>query len=275
MKTRIITGLCMLVVAIPLLIWSDTALFSVALALLALVGTFEYLRCIGAEKTPGFAIPSCLFASAAPFLLRYLTDKWTLLFGVAYIYVFFMLTYAMLTIGTTDFATAAKATVGTLYISSGFSCLLATRDLEHGMFFLMMVVVTAFGTDIFAYFTGYFFGKHKLIPTVSPKKTVEGALGGTLIAAAAFVGCGMVYAHIYDSVRPHFIAMFVCGAILSVISQLGDLVASYFKRNSGIKDYGNIFPGHGGVLDRFDSVIAIAPILYIMLYDPTIFTIFK
>lgn len=275
MKTRIITGICMVIVAIPFIVWSHTVALSILIALLSLVGVFEYLRCIGTEKTLGFAIPSCLFALAVPFLLRYLSGKWTLLFGVAYVYVFFMLAYAMLTIGTTDFAKAAKATVGTLYISSGFSCLLATRDLEHGLFFLIMIIVTAFGTDIFAYFTGYFFGKHKLIPAVSPKKTVEGALGGTLIAAAAFVGCGMAYAHLYGTVRPHILAMFVCGAILSVISQLGDLIASYVKRNSGIKDYGNLFPGHGGVLDRFDSVIAIAPILYIMLSDPTIFTIFK
>ena len=275
MKTRIITGFCMVIVAIPLIIWSDTVALSIAIALLSLVGVFEYLRCVGAEKTLGFSIPSCLFALAAPFLLRYLPGKWTLLFGAAYVYVFFMLAYAMLTMGTTDFDKVAKATVGTLYISSGFACLLAARDLAHGLFLLIMIIVTAFGTDIFAYFTGYFFGRHKLIPTVSPKKTVEGAVGGTLIAAAAFVGCGMVYAHLYGTVRPHIFAMFICGAILSVISQIGDLIASYFKRNSGIKDYGNLFPGHGGVLDRFDSVIAVAPVMYIMLSDSTIFTIFK
>ena len=93
--------------------------------------------------------------------------------------------------------------------------------------------------------------------------------------AALFVGCGVLYANLYKVARPHVLSLFICGALLSVISQLGDLIASYFKRNSGIKDYGRLFPGHGGVLDRFDSVIAIAPVMYILLSDPQIFAIFR
>ena len=104
---------------------------------------------------------------------------------------------------------------------------------------------------------------------------MEGAIGGTLLAAALFVGCGVLYANLYKVARPHVLSLFICGALLSVISQLGDLIASYFKRNSGIKDYGRLFPGHGGVLDRFDSVIAIAPVMYILLSDPQIFAIFR
>ena len=275
MKTRIITGACMVAVAIPLLIWSDTPVLSAAIVLLALIGVFEYLRCIGIEKALGFAIPSYLMAAAAPLMARYLNGHWMFFFGVAYVYTFYMLAHAMLTSEKSDFSKVAKAVVGTLYISSGFACLLAARDLEHGLFLLIMIVVTAFGTDIFAYFSGYFFGKHKLITAVSPKKTVEGAIGGTLLAAALFVGCGVLYANLYKVARPHVLSLFVCGALLSVISQLGDLIASYFKRNSGIKDYGKLFPGHGGVLDRFDSVIAIAPIMYILLSDPQIFAIFR
>ena len=184
MKTRIITGACMVAVAIPLLIWSVTPVLSAAIVLLALIGVFEYLRCIGIEKALGFAIPSYLMAAAAPLMARYLNGHWMFFFGVAYVYTFYMLAHAMLTSEKSDFSKVAKAVVGTLYISSGFACLLAARDLEHGLFLLIMIVVTAFGTDIFAYFSGYFFGKHKLIPAVSPKKTVEGALGGLLGSVA-------------------------------------------------------------------------------------------
>lgn len=275
MKTRIITGACMVAVAVPILIWSHTPLLSAVIVLLSLCGVFEYLRCIGMERAYAFSVPCYLMAVAAPLMARYLTDHRMLFFGVAYVYVFYMLAHAMLTAGKSDFAAVAKSVVGTLYIVSGFSCLLAARDLEHGLFLLIMLVVTAFGTDIFAYFSGYFFGKHKLIPAVSPKKTVEGAVGGTLLAAALFVGCGVLYAKLYSATRPHVLSLFICGALLSVISQLGDLIASYFKRNSGIKDYGNLFPGHGGVLDRFDSVIAIAPIMYILLSDARVFSIFR
>ena len=265
MKTRIITGVCMVIAAIPFLIWSDTPALSAAIVLLALVGVFEYLRCIGIEKTYGFAIPSYLMAAAAPLMARYLNGHWMFFFGVTYVYTFYMLVHAMLTSERSDFSKVAKAVVGTLYISSGFACLLAARDLEHGLFLLIMIIVTAFGTDIFAYFSGYFFGKHKLIPAVSPKKTVEGAIGGTLLAAALFVGCGVLYANLYKVARPHVLSLFICGALLSVISQLGDLIASYFKRNSGIKDYGTIFPGHGGILDRFDSVMFIAPFVTMVI----------
>ena len=155
-----------------------------------------------------------------------------------------------------------------MYIICGFSCLAATGGLEHGAFFLVMILVVAFATDIFAYFSGMLFGRHKLIPAVSPKKTVEGAIGGTIISAAAFVGCGFLYTYVYKTTLPNPVLMFACGIALSLVSQIGDLIASYIKRERGVKDYGKLFPGHGGVLDRFDSVIAVAPILYVLFANP-------
>ena len=211
MKTRIITGACMVAVAIPLLIWSDTPVLSAAIVLLALIGVFEYLRCIGIEKALGFAIPSYLMAAAAPLMARYLNGHWMFFFGVAYVYTFYMLAHAMLTSEKSDFSKVAKAVVGTLYISSGFACLLAARDLEHGLFLLIMIVVTAFGTDIFAYFSGYFFGKHKLIPGVSPKKTVEGAVGGVM-------ALGFITVMVPKTENPDYTAVFAAAAIVMVVS---------------------------------------------------------
>ena len=101
------------------------------------------------------------------------------------------------------------------------------------------------------------FGRHKLIPLVSPKKTVEGAIGGTLISALAFVGFAFLYSHIYKTEAPHAIPLFICGIALSIVSQIGDLIASYIKRERDVKDYGSLFPGHGGVLDRFDSMLMV------------------
>ncbi|MDF2545876.1 MAG: phosphatidate cytidylyltransferase [Anaerosolibacter sp.] len=121
---------------------------------------------------------------------------------------------------------------------------------------LWLVFITAFVTDTFAYFTGVFFGKTKLCPNISPKKTVEGSVGGIL-------GCTAISGIFASIVIPElFIHCLIMGFIGSIIAQLGDLTASMFKRYVGIKDYGKIMPGHGGVLDRFDSILFTAPLIY-------------
>lgn len=119
-----------------------------------------------------------------------------------------------------------------------------------------LVFFTAFGTDIFAYFTGYLFGKHKLCPAISPKKTIEGAVGGIL---GSVILSGIFTLILLPDLLFHGI---VIGILGSIIAQFGDLTASIIKRKIGIKDYGNLIPGHGGVLDRFDSVLFTAPFVY-------------
>lgn len=278
MLTRILTGLCLVLIAIPCVMFSHTFAFVAVISLLSAIGVFEMLRCLGVHKNYLLAVPSYLIALLAPGVTRFsnaFSDNGLLLFAVFYIYALYVLACAMFSRGKILFADAAKAVVSTAYIVCGFSCLVATRDLDHGIFLLIMVFVVAFATDIFAYFSGMLFGRHKLIPAVSPKKTVEGAIGGTLISAAAFVGCAVLYANMYEAGRPHVLSLFVCGIALSLVSQIGDLIASFIKRERDVKDYGHLFPGHGGVLDRFDSVIAVAPILYLLLSDTTILTIFK
>ncbi|WP_206457830.1 phosphatidate cytidylyltransferase [Anaerovorax sp. IOR16] len=122
--------------------------------------------------------------------------------------------------------------------------------------FIWLVFLTAFGTDIMAYFSGYLFGKHKLCPKISPKKTIEGAIGGTL---GSIILCGLFGYFILPQFMVHCM---VIGALGGVVSQFGDLTASIFKRKMGIKDYGNLIPGHGGIMDRFDSVLFTAPMVY-------------
>ncbi|MBP3384843.1 MAG: phosphatidate cytidylyltransferase [Firmicutes bacterium] len=121
---------------------------------------------------------------------------------------------------------------------------------------LWLIVLTAFGTDIMAYFTGMLLGKHKLCPKISPKKTIEGSIGGIL---GSVILCAAFSAIFVPQLLVHSIIIGVLGGI---ISQFGDLTASIFKRKMGIKDYGNLIPGHGGILDRFDSVLFTAPMVY-------------
>ena len=279
MKTRIITGVCMFFAALPAFIFGKTALFVTVLAL-ELVAVFEMLRCLGGAKTPALTLPSFLYAAAVPCGLFFVygiagrpVGCIVLISALTYFYVVALLVLATLSGGKVPVALAAESAATVFYITVGFTGIVMTRLFPHGLFFLIMTVVIAFGTDTFAYFSGMLFGKHKLIPSVSPKKTVEGAIGGTLLSTLAFVGCGYLYAYLYPDVRVRLPALILCGFLLAIVSQLGDLVASYIKRASGIKDYGGIFPGHGGVLDRFDSIIAVAPTMCILLFIPGLFPI--
>ena len=148
-------------------------------------------------------------------------------------------------------------------------------ELYHydAVYFILLILCFAWGGDTAAYFAGRAFGKHKLAPLVSPKKTVEGAVGGVLgsiLAGVLLTGAYMALSGHYDvitlQVRPrHYLILVLLGAIASVLGILGDLFASAVKRQVGLKDYGTIFPGHGGILDRFDSVMFIAPFVAIVV----------
>ena len=122
--------------------------------------------------------------------------------------------------------------------------------------FIWIVIFGAFATDVCAYFAGYTLGKHKLCPKISPKKTIEGSIGGV---CGSIVVCGLFG---WFFANEYFVHTLILGALCGVISQFGDLTASIFKRKMGIKDYGNLIPGHGGILDRFDSVLFTAPLVY-------------
>ena len=135
---------------------------------------------------------------------------------------------------------------------------LTMNDFEMGKIYVWIVFIIAFMTDIFAYFSGYLFGKHKLIPKVSPKKTIEGSIGGI---AGSTIAC-IVFGYLFNINLGG--AVFL-GFFGSIVAQIGDLFASSIKRYVGIKDYGKLIPGHGGILDRFDSVILVSPFVYTII----------
>ena len=146
--------------------------------------------------------------------------------------------------------------IGVFYVVFfSYHILLVEQLPEYGLL-VWLIFLTAFGTDSMAYFTGYFFGKHKLCPSISPKKTIEGSIGGI---AGSVILCG---AFAYFVMPFLFLHCIVIGIIGGIVSQFGDLTASLFKRKMGIKDFGNLIPGHGGILDRIDSLLFTAPFTY-------------
>ena len=160
--------------------------------------------------------------------------------------------------GKLKFSDAITVFTMAVYIVAAMNSILYVRDYsDDGKYLYLLIFIGAWVTDIFAYFTGYLFGKHKLIEDVSPKKTIEGSIGGIVFCALSFVGFGLIVKHFF-STDANIIFLAISGVIISVISQIGDLIMSVIKRHYNIKDYGRIFPGHGGMLDRFDSILAVS-----------------
>ncbi|MBQ8382389.1 MAG: phosphatidate cytidylyltransferase [Clostridia bacterium] len=267
MKTRIITAIVAILIFVPVLIFSDTVVFPIAFGLLAVVAAWEMLSCVGVRKNIAVTLLSLLATAAAMAGAGYLsrtggTDRFEqLLLTFTYVYLFLMLTFSVFSKGKLPVSDALTAAGMIFFIVFGFSAVVLLREEPHGGYLYLLIFLSAWITDTGAYFTGVFFGKHKLIPDVSPKKTVEGAIGGIFFCVLTFVIFGVIVGQISD-LTPHYLRLALVGAVVSVVSMIGDLIASLIKRKYGVKDYGKIFPGHGGVMDRFDSVLATAPFLF-------------
>ncbi len=271
MKTRIITAIVAIGILVPILVFSDTIVLPIAAAICALLAVFEIAGCVGVRRKLTLAIPTYLFSAAILFLITvhfmdYLeVGKFVpILFAVAYAYIFLIFTFTMFSKGNIKFSQATELVALTVYALIGFlSVVLLRRDMDMGQYLYLLVFLGAWMTDTGAYFIGVFFGKHKLIPEVSPKKTVEGAFGGILGCVIGYVVFALVIDHFFD-VTVNYLILVLLAVFISVVSQCGDLIASYVKRERGIKDYGFIFPGHGGIMDRFDSILAVAPVIYVV-----------
>ena len=159
---------------------------------------------------------------------------------------------------------AAFAVFGIVYVPVLMLCMYQVRQLEDGLFLVPLIFVSAWGNDTCAYCVGRLIGKHKMAPVLSPKKSVEGAIGGVAGAVILGVLYGFFLEEKLPSLnRPILSCALICG-VGALIAIVGDLAASAIKRNRGIKDYGRLIPGHGGVMDRFDSILFTAPAVYFL-----------
>lgn len=270
MLKRTITAIVAIAIFIPICIYSDTAVFPAAMALLSAVAAYEMLSCIGVKKEPALLIPALLFAAVTPVIPYFSADSAVaLIFAAAIVLLILVFANDVFSRGRLDFTLSASAFTGIFYIGAAFSSIVLLRG--SGKYLYLLVFIGPWVSDTFAYLCGRLFGKHKLIPEVSPKKTVEGSIGGILFAAGAFVLYAFIIKRFFaQSSEPNYVVLAVSGALVSVISQIGDLAASVIKRRFGVKDYGWLFPGHGGVMDRFDSVLLTAPVVYIISQIPAL-----
>ncbi len=279
MKTRILSGIIGFCILAPMLYFSNTYAFSIAISVASVIAVYEMLKCIGIQKLVSVSIPLYLIAAVTPVGAHYYRASAEKFPAVALIVVFCLLIYYFANIvfrHNPPLHEIITGIVSVFYVLSGLTTLILLRDGEGGEWILILVFIAAWVTDIFAYFCGVLFGKNKLIPHVSPKKTIEGSIGGIVFCTLAFAGYGLLVSRFTDY-SANYILMIMCGIILSVVSQVGDLIMSVIKRHYNIKDYGKLIPGHGGVLDRFDSIIAVSLVLYVilqaskMLFDVNLF----
>ena len=258
MLIRIITAICIAAVLIPVAFLSDTIVFPIAIAAFAGMGCFEMLRCIGIHKNWFITVPAVLSGIGLPFASFYLPEQaFILLSSLSAVLMFVLFTVSLFSHGKLPIEQAGMAFISLVYILWGFALMVLLRRINNGAYLYLMPFLGAWVSDSFAYFTGRLFGRHKLIPDVSPKKTVEGAIGGIVFAMASFALFGFIVS-LFADVTPNYPALILLGLPISLVSIIGDLFMSLVKRRYDVKDYGKLFPGHGGVLDRFDSILAVS-----------------
>lgn len=276
MKTRIITAVVAIVCIFPFFWFSDPVaatsplnyIFPVFIAATTFVSVWELLHCVKLDKNYFVSVPLYLAALVFPVLARVMRDNMegfkeiALLVALALaIYLFAVIVFQF---GKINSGRVALVFMTAFYVIGAFSSIIILRDTPVvGRFLFLIPFVFSWVTDTFAYFCGRLFGKHKLIPEVSPKKTVEGAIGGFVFCAVTAIVYGLIVGNVFD-VTPNYFVLGFGGVLIGIVSQIGDLIMSAIKREEGVKDYGRMLPGHGGLLDRFDSSIAVTVVVLIL-----------
>lgn len=257
--TRLTSGIILVLLVVGTC-WFGSWPLGFFTALIGYIGLDEYYRVFDMSITRG--VGSIGLAGATFWMAAVIAScetgadpelKWLVL---PVVFLFIMAAYVF-TFPKYDTQKIMALFFGIVYVPVMLSFIYLTRMLENGFSLVWLIFFCAWGCDTFAYCTGMLLGKHKLAPVLSPKKSVEGAVGGVVGAAVL----GAVYAALTGAPVPVY--ALICG-VGAVASQIGDLAASAVKRQHGIKDYGKLIPGHGGILDRFDSVIVTAPMIYIL-----------
>lgn len=273
MKSRIITGIIGAALLVAVLLLPPIAFF-IAIAAVNALAMYELLVSTKFVLNRGVLAVSVLFAVGLPFALffRSLTFSLALLLAYAAALACLQIAYhESLSVSHTGFAFLMA-----FVFPASFSCLAYLRltSARDGVFYAILAIAMPWLCDIGAYFTGTFFGKHKLCPKISPKKTVEGLVGGFAVSVAGTVLIAWLYqtAFLKSAAAVSLWQIALLALACAPLSVIGDLFASIIKRQCGVKDYGSILPGHGGVMDRFDSIMLVAPLLVLLLpYLPLIY----
>ncbi len=263
MKTRIIAALVLLPLLILLLFWAPLWVCALVAGLLSAVASYELLARTGLLKHVRLNVYSALMAFGVSMWSYFQWNYGVILLAVLifYILVFGEMMIAHLHLHIKD---AALCFLSGIVLPFLLTSLVRILCMEQGRILICIPFIMAFMSDAGAYFIGVFFGKHKLCPRISPKKSVEGLIGGVVIGTLSLLLYGLIVNFFFD-LGLGYVSLMIYGMIGTMASAFGDLCLSVIKRQTGIKDYGNLIPGHGGVLDRLDSVLIAAPLTEALL----------
>ena len=260
---RSISGIVLVALLVILLLLGGNVLL-VSLAILSCIALMELFDVFKLNKTL-FSYLGISFVIFYYITIYYYSINGILLFLIAFLIL--LLSFYVFSFPKYTIKEVALVIYGVIYVAIMFSFVYLIRNNEvYGKYIVWLIFISSWGSDTFAYLTGMLFGKHKLVPNLSPKKTVEGAIGGiigSMLLGAIYTY--IVFNKLTDDIYMSSVRVSIGCGVGSIISMIGDLTASGIKRNYDVKDYGNIIPGHGGILDRFDSVIFTAPALYFIL----------
>lgn len=271
MLTRIITGAIGIVLFIGIILCAKIPfVVEAAAALLSILALWELFHAAGLHKDRILCTMSIVFVALVPFCGN--RPLW--MSGICFLYtvaLFGRLIRQETLRGGVD--AVGLPFFFSITISFSFSSLVFLRDSylsdigltqDDSVFFIVLTAAGAWLADAGAYFIGRFFGRHKLAPVISPNKTVEGFIGGIAVNMLGFALAGWIYSVCF-ACTVNYPFLLILSVVSALLGALGDLTASYIKRSCNIKDFGNIMPGHGGILDRFDSLLLVSPFLYLMI----------
>lgn len=262
------------VVGIPLvfliLFFAPDWVLAVTISLLSMIAVYEVLDTSGMVHHRAISTASIILAGLIPFW-SHIGSPYLMAVSALFAYVLFLFLMAMNSHYQVSIQTVGGAFFLTVMIPYFLSAFVRIRALPEWSYYIILPCLVAWCSDTFALFVGMAFGKHKLAPELSPKKTIEGAIGGLLGSVLCSMLYGLVIVTFFQAPQVNYLALAVMGLLGATVGQLGDLSFSYIKRQCHLKDFGDLIPGHGGVLDRFDSIIFSAPLVEIMILCLPIF----
>ncbi len=258
-RTRLFSGIVLVVLALIFIIHGG-ALLLVVLGIVSLIGLYELYRVFNVERSVGIAGYAACVVFYLNMWFQFLPDvmMMILLFLIVCM-CFFVFGYPRF-----QFSQIIGVFFGFFYVAVMLSCVYLTRNIAGGTYLVWLIFISAWGCDTCAYCGGMLFGKHKMTPKLSPKKTVEGAIGGVVGAFLLAIIYWLIFHYWMGTDWKYMLLMAVVCAAGALVAMLGDLAASAIKRQYDVKDFGRLIPGHGGIMDRFDSVIFVAPVIYLL-----------
>ncbi|MEF9984219.1 MAG: phosphatidate cytidylyltransferase [Oscillospiraceae bacterium] len=268
MKTRVISSLIGLAILFSVLAFFDTIVINIAVSVISTMSVYELLRASGYDKNAMLDGLCLILAFSIPFAPIEIFRNFLPL--AIYVFIAVMFSVLIKYHKTIKFEQVACSFFFAFLVPVALTIFVLFRDTNTvltGLYYVLMTLGASWITDTGAYLVGVNLGKHKFAPEISPKKTVEGAIGGVIICVISLLVLSFLYekfSYIVNlPIKINYISVLIAAPIMSGLSMLGDLTASAIKRQYGIKDFGNIMPGHGGVIDRFDSVLMVVPAMYI------------